>query len=125
MISMTTFNQKKELLEELIRDPAIDHIASAFHYLVVHANVKQYYYELKYIRNEQRLMELIGKALREIDMLKGSEYHRDNLAKLLLPSKEDLVRVLELYRKFEKSFTASLAAMTVASCKLCWAMRSP
>lgn len=121
---MSTLSHGKELLEEVIEEPATGHVASVLHYLVVHANVKQYYYELKYVRNEQRLMELIGRALREIDMIKGSEDHRDNLAKLLLPSKEDLAKVLELYRKFGKSFTAFLAAMIVATCKLCWAERS-
>jgi hypothetical protein len=121
---MSTLSHGKELLEEIIKEPATDHVASMLHYLVIHANVKQYYYELKYVRNEQRLIELIGRALREVDMIKGSEDHRDNLAKLLLPSKEDLAKVLELYRKFGKSFTASLAAMTVATCKLCWTERS-
>lgn len=111
-------------LEEIVRDPAVGHVASAFHYLVVHANIKQYYYELKYVRDDRRLMDLVGKSLRELDMLKRGEDHKDTIAKLLLPNNEDLAKTLEYYRIFKERFTAALAAMTVATCKLCWAEKS-
>lgn len=114
----------EDRLEEVVRDSAVEHTASAFHYLVVHANIKQYYYELKYVRDDRRLMDLVGKSLRELDMLKRTEDHKDAIAKLFLPNNEDLAKTLEYYRKFKERFTAALAAMTVATCKLCWAQKS-
>lgn len=111
-------------LEEIVRDPSVGHVAGAFHYLVVHANIKQYYYELKYVRDDRRLMDLVGKSLRELDMLKRGEDHKDTIAKLLLPNNEDLAKTLEYYRIFKERFTAALAAMTVATCKLCGAEKS-
>jgi hypothetical protein len=116
-------SMSEDKLEEVVRDPAVEHAANVFHYLVVHANVKQYYYELKYVRDDRRLMDLIGKSLKELDTLKRSEDHKDTIAKLLIPSNEDLAKTLEHYRRFRERFTAALAAMTVASCKLCWAER--
>ena len=116
----------EEGLEEVVRDPAVEHAAGALHYLVIHANVKQYYYELKYVRDDRRLMDLLGRALRELDMLKRSEDHKDPIAKLWLPNHDDLAKILEYYGKFKERFTAALAAMTVAwvaTCKLCWAER--
>jgi hypothetical protein len=110
-------------LEEVVNDSAVEHVTNVFHYLVIHANVKQYYYELKYVRDDRRLMDLLGRALRELDMLKRSEGDRDQIAKLRLPSSEDLVKILNYYGKFKERFTAMLAAMTVATCKLCWAER--
>jgi hypothetical protein len=107
-------------LEIIVRDQAVKNVANAFHYLVVHADIKQYYYELKYVRNDRRLIDLVGKGLRELDMLKRSEDHKASIAQLSLPRNEDLAKILEYYRLFEERFIATLAAMTVATCKLCW-----
>ncbi len=108
-------------LEEVIRDPAVVHVANVFHYLVIHANIKQYYYELKYVRDDRRLIDLIGRGLREMDVLKRSEEEKNEIDKLRVPSNEDLARALEDYKLFKERFIAALGAMTVASCPICWA----
>jgi hypothetical protein len=109
----------EDRLEDVVKDEAVERVASAFHYLVIHARVKQYYYELKYVRDDRRLMDLVGRCLRELDMLRGSRDHESSIAKLKLPTSDDLARVIEHYRGFKERFTAALAAMTVASCSLC------
>jgi len=106
-------------LEDLMKEQAVRNVASALHYLVAHANIKQYYYEIKYVRNDTRLMDIIGRGLRELDVLKGSEEHQNNIKKLKLPSTNDLSRILELYRRFRERFIAALAAMIVSTCELC------
>jgi thiamine biosynthesis protein ThiC len=110
-------------LENLMKEKAIRNIASALHYLVIHANIKQYYYEVKYIRNDARLMDVVGRGLKELDMLKKSEEYQD-INQLMLPSTDDLVKMLESYGRFKERFIAALTAMIVASCKLCWTQKT-
>ncbi|MEM0050399.1 MAG: hypothetical protein QXE05_05690 [Nitrososphaeria archaeon] len=110
-------------LEDLVRDQAVRNVAGAFHYLVIHANIKQYYYEIKYIRNDARLMDIIGRGLKELDVLKKSEEHQD-INQLMLPSSDDLAKILEFYRIFKERFIAALTAMVVATCKLCWSQKT-
>ena len=105
-----------------MKDQAIKNVASALHYLVVHANIKQYYYEIKYVRNDARLMDVVGRGLRELDTLKKNEEYQD-IKQLMLPSTDDLAKMLEFYRKFKERFTAALAAMIVATCRLCWTQK--
>ncbi|MEM3712494.1 MAG: hypothetical protein QXR97_03045 [Thermoproteota archaeon] len=107
-------------LEDLMKEQAVKNVAGALHYLVVHADIKQYYYEVKYVRNDERLMDIIGRGLRELDMLKKSEEHKEKIKQLMLPSSDDLMRVLEFYRKFGGRFITALAAMSIAMCKLCF-----
>jgi hypothetical protein len=107
-------------LEEVIRDPSVVHVANVFHYLVIHANIKQYYYELKYVRDDRRLIDLIGRGLKNLDVLKRSEEDKSAIDRLQVPNNEDLAKALEDYRLFKERFIAALGAMTVASCPICW-----
>lgn len=111
------------LLERAVEDEAVKHVADVFHYLVIHANVKQYYYELKFIRSGARFLELIGKALRHLDVLSRDKEHEEKVKRFLTPSKEDEAVVLKHYNQLEADFIKALSGLILASCPLCWAER--
>lgn len=111
------------LLKEVLEDRAVGNAANALHYLIVHAKVKQYYYELKYIRDEKRFLDLLGRGLKELEVLSGHEEHRADIEKLYLPSKEDITKLLHYYNNLKEKLTAALAAMSVALCPKCFARR--
>ncbi len=72
---------KKLSLEDIASGPSIRRIADVFHYLVVVARIKQYYYELKFVR-DGKLLELMGKALRDIDTLSNDKNMKKEISKL-------------------------------------------
>jgi hypothetical protein len=108
-------------LERAVEDEAVKRVADVFHYLVIHANVKQYYYELKFIRSGARLLELIGKALRHLDILSRDKEHEENIKRFLVPSKEDEAIVLKYYDQLRADFIKAISGLALASCPLCWA----
>jgi len=110
-------------LTEVVGDPAVKHVVNVLHYLVIHAENKQYYYELKYLRDDRRLMDLLSRALRELDILQRSEDHKQKLAQLTLPNQLDLAKILDYYGRFKERFTATVAAMTMALCEICFKER--
>ncbi len=110
-------------LLEAVTNRSVKHVAEAFHYLVVHAEIKQYYYELKFIRSGARLLELIGRALRNLDVLKKDERYGNEISKLRLPSKEDEAAALKYYNALKTDFIKALSGLVVASCPLCWKER--
>jgi hypothetical protein len=110
-------------LERAVEDEAVKHVADVFHYLVIHANVKQYYYELKFIRSDARLLELIGKALRHLDILSRDKDHEEKIKQFLTPSKEDEAVVLKYYGQLRADFIKAISGLALASCPLCWAER--
>ena len=120
---MGSSEESEKLLEEAVNNDAVRRVASTFHYLVVHADIKQYYYELKFIRSGARLLELIGRALRNLDVLKRDERHRENIEKLMLPSKEDESTTLKYFNALKTNFIKALSGLVVASCPLCWEER--
>jgi len=112
------------LLEKAVEDEAVEHAADVFHYLVIHADVKQYYYELKFIRSGARLLELIGKALRHLDVLSRDKEHEQKIKRFLkTPSKEDEAVALKYYNQLGADFIKALSGLILASCPLCWAER--
>lgn len=107
-------------LERAVEDEAVKRVADVFHFLVIHANVKQYYYELKFIRSGARLLELIGKALRHLDILRRDKEHEENIKRFLMPSKEDEALVLKYYDQLKADFIKAISGLALASCPLCW-----
>jgi len=110
-------------LEKAVEDEAVKRVADVFHYLVIHANIKQYYYELKFIRSGARLLELIGKALRHLDMLSRDKEEQEKIEQLRKPSKEDEAVVLRYYNQLKADFIKALSGLVLASCPLCWAKK--
>ena len=109
----------ERLLENAVEDKAIKHVADVFHYLVIHADVKQYYYELKFIRSGARLLELIGKALRHLDVLSRDKEREEEIKRFLTPSKEDEAIALKYYNQLGADFIKALSGLILASCRLC------
>ncbi|MEM1513126.1 MAG: hypothetical protein QXN15_11275 [Candidatus Jordarchaeales archaeon] len=107
-------------LIKAVKDDAVKRVAELFHYLVVHCEVKQYYYELKFVRSGSRLLELIGKALKDLGVIGRDEERRREIEELRLPSKEDESMVLEYYSSLGLDFIRALSGMVVASCRLCY-----
>ena len=114
---------QQNLLEEAVTNKSVKRVAELFHYLVVHAEIKQYYYELKFIRSGARLLELIGRALRNLDVLKRDERYKNEINQLYPPSKEDEAETLRYYNKLKTDFIKALSGLVVASCPLCWRKR--
>jgi len=112
-----------KLLEKAVEDEAVKHMADVFHYLVVHAEIKQYYYELKFIRNGARLLELIGKALKHLDVLTRDKEHEKKIKRFLTPSKEDEVVILKYFNQLGTDFIKVVSGLVLASCPLCWEER--
>jgi hypothetical protein len=112
-----------KFLEEAVRSDAVKRVADVFHYLIVHADVKQYYYELKFVRGGAKLLELVGRALRHLDMFKRDEEHKTKIERLRLPSKEDEAVVLNYYDQLTDNFIRAMSGLVVASCPLCWEER--
>ncbi len=110
----------KDLLFEAVTDQSVKRVAEIFHYLVVHCEIKQYYYELKFIRSGAKLLELIGRALRNLDALKRDERYKSDIGRLYLPSKDDEAQVLKYYNILGSDFIKALSGLVVASCPLCW-----
>jgi len=107
-------------LEQALQEPSITRVADSLHYLVVHAEVKQYYYELKYLRDEAKLLKLLGDGLKQLDTLKKDEKYKAEIEELYLPNKDDILKVLSYYNSFKEKFTIALAAMSVA-----WSPKCP
>jgi len=122
MISQDATQEKSSQTDllEAVTNRSVKRVAEAFHYLVVHAEIKQYYYELKFIRSGARLLELIGRALRNLDVLKKDEKYASDISKLQLPSKEDEATTLKYYNALKTDFIKALSGLVVASCPLCW-----
>ena len=100
---------QQNLLEEAVTNKSVKRVAELFHYLVVHAEIKQYYYELKFIRSGARLLELIGRALRNLDVLKRDERYKNEINQLYPPSKEDEAETLRYYNKLKTDFIKALS----------------
>jgi len=113
----------EETLEQAADDVSVRHVAGVLHYLIAHADIKQYYYELKFVRNGAGLLELIGKALRNLDVLKRDERHKENIKNLKLPSQDDLSSTLKYFNALKTDFIKILSGLAVASCPLCWEER--
>lgn len=109
-----------DLLEKAVDDKSVRRVADCLHYLVVHAGIKQYYYELKFVRSGSRLLELIGKALRDLEVLKREKEHETKIKRFYQPSKDDLAVALKYYDSLGSDFIKILSGLTVASCPLCW-----
>jgi hypothetical protein len=118
----TTVTGEVEELTEIARDQAVRRASDLLHYLVSHANVKQYYYELKFVRDDRKFLNIIAKALKELDVLKrdSSEAEKMRRMRLLEPDKDDETKILEYYYRFRERFIALLSAMVVGACPLCW-----
>lgn len=114
---------QSDLLEEAITNVSVRRVAETFHYLAVHAEVKQYYYELKFIRSGARFLELIGRALRNLEVLRRDKRYESEIKELWLPSKDDLAVVLKYYNALKTDFIKSLSGLVVARCSLCWKER--
>ncbi|MEM1718831.1 MAG: hypothetical protein QXF49_05700 [Thermosphaera sp.] len=109
--------------DELIKavdDGAVKRVAELFHYLVVHCHIVQYYYELKFVRSGPRLLELIGRALKDLSVIERDEERKMEVESLPLPSKEDESAVLKYYSSLGLDFIRALSGLVVASCPLCW-----
>ncbi|HIE15242.1 TPA: hypothetical protein EYP70_08220 [Candidatus Bathyarchaeota archaeon] len=123
MVSQSQEEFSRDSLLEAVKDQSVKRVANIFHYLIVHADIKQYYYELKFIRSGAKLLELIGRALRNLDVLSRDENYKKDISKLRLPSKKDEATVLKYYNDLRMDFIKALSGLVLASCPLCWGER--
>lgn len=114
---------KEKMLERAVEDDSVERVADVLHYLVVHAGIKQYYYELKFIRSGAKLLELIGRALRNLELLRRDKEYEDEIKKLWTPSKEDEATTLKYYNALKTDFIKALSGLVLGSCRFCWEKR--